>query len=283
MKPQTKRHILIALLAVTGLATLGIIASLLLSDSFHRGIGSAFLAGMGIGFLVLVSFAATTSLDHPFWKYPALAGMAVAAFTMLLHPVVVIGESFHSSYDNPVARFFMRLDGTGFLLTGLLCLAAFVMTPNIKFLGRLLQLTVTVFYCLIFLFFQFLIWELYKPFENRLHGLDDLIGMFVVAIVFLAIAGTIAVFILNKFFGIKVKNPVTYSSTTLHLQCPRCRTFQDLSEGESACLSCKLKFKIEVEEPVCPKCGYNLHMLTSPRCPECGTVFLKEPEASSQK
>lgn len=29
-------------------------------------------------------------------------------------------------------------------------------------------------------------------------------------------------------------------------------------------------------QPICSTCGYNLHGLTEPRCPECGTPFERE-------
>ncbi|MCL2640156.1 MAG: hypothetical protein FWD53_04865 [Phycisphaerales bacterium] len=274
MKPQTKRYILIALMAITGLATLGIIAVFFLASGYRTEEFVA-LAGAGLGFLVLISFAATTTFDHSFWKWPALVGMSIAAITMFIHPFWafletnrVYSASTAPSYDNSLLHIIERVNGIGFTLAGLLCLTAFIMTPNIKFLGRLLQPAVTLSYLAICVCIHILMWSRHYP------GRD--FDKFFVSCIIFAIAGTIAISILNKFFGIKIKNPVTYSSTTLYLQCPRCRTFQDLSEGESACLSCKLKFKIEVEEPVCPTCGYNLHMLTSSRCPECGTVFRLE-------
>ncbi|MCL2648323.1 MAG: hypothetical protein FWD61_15155 [Phycisphaerales bacterium] len=273
MSPQSKRHILIALLCATGLATLGILAIFLLtgSSSYHGG-QFAILSGMGIGFLVAIAFAAFTALDHPIYKFLAIPGMLVAGLTMLIHPFMAFLESmrFYSysstapSYDNTLREAIERINGTGFAVAGLLCLSAFILTPNIKSLGRILQLLVVCAYLLLFIFMLSVMWGANpgREFETPL-----------IAAIFFAVAGTIAVSLLNKFFGIKIKKPVTYSATTLHLQCPRCQTFQDLPEGESVCRSCKLKFKIEIEEPLCPTCGYNLHNLTSARCPECGTMI----------
>jgi len=265
MKPQIKRIILIALLTITGLATLAILASCFLFNSDYRSEEFVMLSGMGLGFLVLISFAAFSCLYHHIWKFPALAGMIVSTLLMFLHPLVALMGTTRSSYNDPLFHLISRLDGTGFTLAGLLCLIPFVMAPNIKLLGRLLQLAVTASYLLIGIFFQIIIWN------------EDLLGRdmvkFIFALFIFAIAGSIAISLLNKFFGIKIKVPVTYSSTTLHLQCPRCQTFQNLPEGDSTCQSCKLKFKIEIEEPTCPKCGYNLYYLTVPRCPECGTML----------
>jgi transposase-like protein len=56
----------------------------------------------------------------------------------------------------------------------------------------------------------------------------------------------------------------------LWIRCPRCSKEQKLATGESRCSGCRMVFHIEVKEPICPKCGYNVHLLTRPVCPECG-------------
>jgi hypothetical protein len=61
----------------------------------------------------------------------------------------------------------------------------------------------------------------------------------------------------------------------LQLVCPWCQRKQTLPLGESACGGCGLKFRIAIEEPRCPNCDYLLYMLTSDRCPECGTQARK--------
>jgi DNA-directed RNA polymerase subunit RPC12/RpoP len=43
--------------------------------------------------------------------------------------------------------------------------------------------------------------------------------------------------------------------------------------GDSKCGNCGLKFRIEIEEPRCARCGYLLWQLTERRCPECGQTF----------
>ena len=63
------------------------------------------------------------------------------------------------------------------------------------------------------------------------------------------------------------------TALSLKLTCPRCLTTQTLNSGTSRCRNCRLKFRIEIEEPRCPSCGYLLHMLTEPRCPECGQAL----------
>ncbi|MCL2639713.1 MAG: hypothetical protein FWD53_02600 [Phycisphaerales bacterium] len=267
MKPQDKRKILIALMVAAGLATLGcVVGMFFVSD--HYSVEFVGPSGMGLVGLLLASFAAFMCLHHPFWKFPALAGMAVAAIFMFFHPFAMflhVHSYSHHSFKTDLFHLCERIDGFGFTLVGLLCLVPFVMAPRIKSSVRLLQLAVALSCLLLFVYFQGHIW--------KIISYPDLIDKAATAIGIFAVAGIFVVFLLNQFFGIKIKNPVTYSAATVHLQCPRCKTFQDVSEGESVCHVCNLRFKFEVEEPVCAKCGYNLYNLTGSRCPECGTVF----------
>lgn len=54
------------------------------------------------------------------------------------------------------------------------------------------------------------------------------------------------------------------------LTCPRCQhPIQARSNREARCDGCRLKVRVEVEEPRCA-CGYLLYQLESDTCPECG-------------
>lgn len=54
------------------------------------------------------------------------------------------------------------------------------------------------------------------------------------------------------------------------LTCPRCSASIDaVSNRASRCGSCRLKVRVEVEEPRCV-CGYLLYQLNADACPECG-------------
>ena len=59
-------------------------------------------------------------------------------------------------------------------------------------------------------------------------------------------------------------------SFDVQVVCPRCEhTILARSNRESRCEHCRLKLRVEVEEPRC-SCGYLLYQLESDTCPECG-------------
>jgi hypothetical protein len=66
-------------------------------------------------------------------------------------------------------------------------------------------------------------------------------------------------------------------ATQIAIICPGCRSKQTLSVGASACPICHLRFSIRIDEPRCVQCDYLLFMLTSDRCPECGTPINQIP------
>jgi hypothetical protein len=60
------------------------------------------------------------------------------------------------------------------------------------------------------------------------------------------------------------------------LTCPRCSgPIEARSNREARCEGCRLKVRVEVDEPRCA-CGYLLYQLTGDTCPECGKTV---PEA----
>lgn len=56
------------------------------------------------------------------------------------------------------------------------------------------------------------------------------------------------------------------------LYCPMCQTKQTLAAGDARCGKCGLRIHTRFDEPRCHECGYLLYLLTSDRCPECGTL-----------
>lgn len=60
------------------------------------------------------------------------------------------------------------------------------------------------------------------------------------------------------------------TSIPIVVTCPRCQSQVDAqSNRETRCSNCRLKVRVEVEEPRCG-CGYLLYGLASNQCPECG-------------
>jgi hypothetical protein len=58
---------------------------------------------------------------------------------------------------------------------------------------------------------------------------------------------------------------------SVRLSCPRCATRNDAPVGTSRCAGCGLLFIVQVAEPRCATCDYNLLDLKGELCPECGT------------
>jgi hypothetical protein len=60
--------------------------------------------------------------------------------------------------------------------------------------------------------------------------------------------------------------------TRIAFACPRCGGACDVEANSDACCpSCRLALRVEFEEPRCA-CGYLLHGLEAPECPECGAT-----------
>jgi len=63
------------------------------------------------------------------------------------------------------------------------------------------------------------------------------------------------------------------TSFPVQIACPRCNTsIKAQANKDSRCHSCKLKVRVEIEEPRCT-CGYLLYQLDSNTCPECGKAI----------
>jgi len=88
----------------------------------------------------------------------------------------------------------------------------------------------------------------------------------------IAACGSMALLVLTKINRNLDRVPVLSEIREMIIICPGCRKKQTLPIGDSTCAGCGLKISIRVEEPRCPNCDYLLFMLTSDRCPECGTI-----------
>lgn len=99
---------------------------------------------------------------------------------------------------------------------------------------------------------------------------SDLMIRAIAVLAILAVVGTIAVPILHRVSHIGRDEAVVTTALQLKIECPRCARSQVVPAGRSAC-ACGLRFRIEIEEEHCSKCGYALYGISSGVCPECGT------------
>ena len=109
----------------------------------------------------------------------------------------------------------------------------------------------------------------YEPNLPDLWRLNGVLGILVAC-------GTIATPVLHRVSGIRGREQVVTTELQLSLTCPRCSKTQMVAAGRSRC-SCGLKFRVEIEEEHCPRCGYSLYRATSGRCPECGAAIEDAP------
>lgn len=107
-------------------------------------------------------------------------------------------------------------------------------------------------------------WVSLLPFD------DEYLVRALVACLILASSGMLLVPILLKFEGVNQEQPSGTQQLRLRLVCPRCGLDQIQPAGHSACVRCRLGFKIEIEEPLCEHCRYPLDYLEGENCPECG-------------
>jgi len=103
-------------------------------------------------------------------------------------------------------------------------------------------------------------------------SLDELVMRLMVIFAIVAAGSTFVTGALS-IFGPKPGDDepgVLGSSIQVSMTCPRCQSAVEVrSNKESRCQSCRLKIRVEVEEPRCG-CGYLLYELESDVCPECG-------------
>lgn len=138
-----------------------------------------------------------------------------------------------------------------------------VRVPGGGVLGGLLSGTMSCLWLLAALVSGLIITEADDEFWFRLMG----------ALGVLSASGSLALLILAKLRQVGRRAALQTTAARVELHCPRCTAAQTVDAGASACAACGLKFRIEIEEPRCAKCGYVLWQLPTRRCPECGTAF----------
>lgn len=86
------------------------------------------------------------------------------------------------------------------------------------------------------------------------------------------LVGFAAVAILHRISKLEKRaTRLTTGAGDVSLQCPRCGAIHPFPIGHGHCAGCGLRIYIEIDEELCPKCGYSLYRLESGICPECGT------------
>ncbi|MBS0188619.1 MAG: hypothetical protein JSS51_11160 [Planctomycetes bacterium] len=102
---------------------------------------------------------------------------------------------------------------------------------------------------------------------------DDLAARLMIASSIISVCGLLAVVL---FLAINRRAMATHSGAireiaNVRIICPRCAAKCDARVGTSRCNGCGLLFMLQLAEPRCVKCEYNLLDLKGDKCPECGT------------
>ena len=92
-------------------------------------------------------------------------------------------------------------------------------------------------------------------------------------LILLTVCGTIG-FVFLHWLGKSLPADAVTTPLVVSLVCPRCGEMQEMLAGGARCRRCHLLLRIEIEEELCPACGYLLDRLTSARCPECGALVV---------
>ncbi|HEY4330099.1 MAG TPA: hypothetical protein VGN88_10220 [Phycisphaerae bacterium] len=259
-----KRGFLLLLLALTGWTAVVIAWAVYRTGRSPEVLSWGLSATLTQGFLLVISFAAFTALDRPSIRLLALFGMPLAALMLFLIPLYAwtgitdyrqIGPFSHAAHNATQCAV-----ETGVLTAGLLCLVPFILIPNMKRIGRIVQLSTILYLTVAYITALLQIWQL------DTQRVDEALTTLLIP----AGACTFGVFALHKFLEIRQPTPLMSVDHAVQVRCPRCQSLETLEFGTSRCQCCRLKITIAVEEPKCPNCHFNLHHLTQPICPECG-------------
>ncbi len=274
MLSRFKRAFLLTLLVLTGLAAILIAMAVFRAghrpDALQWALQWALLGALAHGLMLLVSFAAFTALDRPRIRILALGGMLLAALMLLLVSLTIWWQIAHF-VPGGVGRHFagdpmQQVVITGLLTAALFCIIPFVLVPQIQRIGRIVQLTSILYLSVAYLAVLLWLWHI------DTQRIEEVVATLLIP----AGACMLGVFALHKFLEIRRPAALVSVPPAIHIRCPRCQKDQTVGLGASRCTCCRLKFSIEVEEPVCPNCHFNLHGLTRPICPVCGHCLDQE-------
>jgi hypothetical protein len=222
----------------------------------------------GVGFLLFISFGALSGLAVRGVRWLAFFGLAISFLMMLALPFWVLWDAVSRlggatvggpppGSDNAVA--------TGTVIAGFLSISAWAWSVRMSVAGRYVQIMTGVLLTVATAAYIALIWSDW--------AWKQVLWPYCCGLMVLTGAGVLVVLVMHALWGGKQREGVSVFQGNMFVRCPRCACEQEVEMGESRCVACKLRFVIEVEEPVCPKCAYNLRGLARPVCPECGTAL----------
>lgn len=199
------------------------------------------------------------------WRWAAIGTYIVSAIGLVL-TLLLIWDTFEYPASEPVAR------TAGIMATWAIALPAMLLLAMTRFANALWSVRIVTLVLI-----ALLAGEITAAVLLELD--EEIIGRIIAGNAILAALGTVSLPILYRLYG--VHNPTTPVSTELKMEmvCPRCGERQTIPAGDSACKKCGLKFRLEIEEPRCPGCGYLLYKLESGQCPECGRAVAESSAA----
>jgi ribosomal protein L37E len=254
IRSQTQRALLFAFIAsIAGCGLCGIYV--LIIGNFGKLEGKVLASTASVGGAAILALAAAIPWEKRRWPPIGLLGLLAAATALVLMLILIW---------TMVWRIELYVKS---LLTA--CVLA-VALPHIGLLSlaRLgrgyewIRYGTVVAIAALAALLMFMIWS-----ETTTDELFRLVGVLAI----LDACGTIATPVLHRVSAIRTREAVQTVELQVTLTCPRCSKTQTLEVGRSKCANCGLRFRIEIEEEHCPKCGYALYRLTSAVCPECGT------------
>ncbi|MCG3138885.1 MAG: hypothetical protein HJJLKODD_02755 [Phycisphaerae bacterium] len=257
LSPSLKRTFLIILsVSLASSAVLGMLA-ITLSVRIHDGL---LVSALFTSLYCLVGLACGLAMERS--SRPWLAGFGIIATAVSY--VMCMGTVWIDLLNND--EIFWQITGSlgvmGFAAGHYSLIALARLSANIRWIRMLTLLLIACSAIVVILIING-----FKPFGY--DGMEKIIFMMVI----LNLCGTVAVPILHFLNRLPAADQPPSVAYNMQIICPRCQCQQEVSNGTSYCQRCRLRFKIEFDEPRCDQCGYLLHQLTEPRCPECGWSF----------
>ncbi len=268
---KLKRTFLISVLTSLSLAAVAAIGTMALGD-FNDLQMRVIMSTLTVALFSLTSLLAALALEKKVWRIAMDTAFAISGVGLIFYlGVIWLEVKLWQSEWVGTAMWWLGIWAVALPQAALLAIARF---PGAMRYVRLLAI------CSVLLFAASLtmlpLLQLISEYLFNTRYLGDfgtVIATCVTVAGILAALGSIAVPVLYKVREIDKLAAVVSTSLRLEIACPRCLTRQTVDNGHSRCCQCRLKFRIEIEEPRCPKCDYLLHKLVDPVCPECGQAL----------